>query len=209
MKNVFFKSLPILFLLVVVSSCKKEDLDFSKFSDDRKFERTIAMPLIYGDLYLSDFITSDSILILEGDSSFTDTIGLDLSSGDLANFELEFFDLYHSAKNYLPVGLNLWFVSYDSASAQNIDTFRFSDEKLYLPPAMLDNNGNVIESSVDSITGIMTIDNNVAENLLNRATHLIFELRLLSDTTAIIPVDDINRIWIKYGFHAKGTFYSF
>jgi hypothetical protein len=61
---------------------------------------------------------------------------------------------------------------------------------------------------VDTIKDKLVIDKQKAENILNVATHIIIEARLISDTTVIIPINDNKRIWLKYGFEAKGSYES-
>jgi hypothetical protein len=192
----------------ILWSCKRDDLDMDLFSDTYKIERTIAMPLGYGDLYLKDLMTeTDSILIIEADSSFTDTLGLDLGE-DVNDLELEYFNLYHKTLNYLPISVDLALVTFDSVSQRNLDTIKFIENDIFLKPAPIDAHGDVIVEQVDTIQGILAIDHQRAENVLNIATHIIFEARLISDTTVVIPIDDNKRIWLKYGFEAKGSYTS-
>ncbi len=192
----------------IIWSCKRDDLDMDLFSDTYKIERTISMPLAYGNLYLKDFIgKTDSVLIIETDSIFTDTFGFDLGD-DASDFELEYFNLYHKTLNYLPVSVDLKLVTFDSVSNRNLDTIKFIENDIFLKPAPIDSEGNPIADQVDTIKGTLVIDQQQAENIFNVATHIIFEARLISDTTVIIPVNDYKRIWLKYGFEAKGSYTS-
>ena len=198
-------------IIMVFSACKRDELDMDKFSDKITIERTLAMPLVYGTIYLRNFINDvDSVLIIETDTSFTDTVGINFSdsTGNIKDFELEYFRLHHNTKNYLPVAFDLWFVSYDSISQTNLDTIRFVENGYFLQAAPIDNSGNPIESEVDSTIGVLEIDNRIAENILNVATHVIIEARLISDTTIIIPINPTKRISLKYGFEAKGRYTS-
>lgn len=195
-------------LVIVVISCKRDDLDMDKFSDRFRVEREIGFPLAYGSVYLKDFMEeTDSILIIETDSSFTDTI--EFSVGDETDeFELEYFSLYHKTANYLPVAADLMLVSFDSVTQRNLDTIRFVENNVFLQAAPIDGEGNAIISQVDTLKDKLMIDKQEAENILNVATHIIIEARLISDTTVIIPINDNKRIWLKYGFEAKGSYTS-
>lgn len=202
--------LALALIILVFSACKRDELDMDKFSDRFMIERTLAIPLVYGTVYLSNFTgDADSVLIIKTDTSFTDTVGLNIAdSNNIKDFELEYFRLHHNTKNYLPVAFDLWFVSYDSITQTNLDTIRFVEDGYFLDAAPIDSSGNPIESEVDSTTGVLEIDNRTAENILNVATHMIIEARLISDTTTIIPINPTKRIWLKYGFEAKGRYIS-
>lgn len=195
-------------LITVFASCKRDDLDMDKFSDRFKLERTIAFPLAFGSIFLEDFMEeTDSVLIIETDSIFTDTFGFDI--GDEADdFELEYFKLYHNTANFLPLAADLMLVSFDSVTQRNLDTIKFVENNVFLQPAPIDSDGNAIVSQVDTVKGELNIGKREAENLLNVATHIIFEARLMSDTTVIIPINENKRIWLKYGFEAKGSYTS-
>lgn len=202
--------LALVIIVLVFSACKRDELDMDKFSDRLMIERTLAMPLVYGTVYLRNFVGgTDSILIIETDTAFTDTIGFDFGDEDnIQSFEVEYFRLHHKTKNYLPVAFDLWLVSYDSITQTNLDTIKFKENGYFLEAAPIDGSGNPIESEIDSTVGVLEIDNNTAENILNVATHMIIEARLISDTTAIIPINKNKRIWLKYGFEAKGRYTS-
>jgi hypothetical protein len=198
----------LMLFATIVTGCMRDDLDMDKFSERFKIEREIALPLAYGSIYLKDFMEdTDSILVIEADSSFSDTI--EFSAGDETdNFELEYFYLYHKTANYLPVAADLTLVTYDSITQRNLDTIKFIENNVFLQAAPIDKNGNAIISEVDTIKDKLVIDKQEAENILNVATHIIFEARLISDTTVIIPINENKRIWLKYGFEAKGSYSS-
>ncbi len=195
-------------IVTVFGSCMRDDLDMEYFSDRFKLERTIALPLVHGNIFLKDLMDEiDSVLIIEADSVFTDTIEFDI--GDKANeFELEYFKLYHNTANFLPVAADFIFVPYDSVTQRKLDTIKFIENDVYLQAAPIDAQGNAIIDQVDTIRGILNIDKQEAEDILNLATHFIFKARLISDTTTIIPIDDYKRIWLQYSFEAKGSYTS-
>ncbi len=201
-----YKTLVAVFLFIfTVQSCKQDEIDKDLFSGLFELEYTMVAPLIYGDLLLQSFIDGDSILIIEEDSVFTDTFGFQIGD-ETTDFELDFFDLHYSNKNYLPVAFDLWFVTYDSVTNSNLDTIKFGEIGKFLEAAPIDENGNAIEELVDSVYGVLRIDNAMAENILNVATNIIIEARLHSDTTVVIPVNEKKKIWFKYGFEAKGKY---
>lgn len=205
--NTMYKTILTAFLIfMTIQSCKQDELDMELLSEQVETEYTIVAPLIHGNLFLRTLMDGDSVLIVEEDSVFTDTFGFQIGEDETNGFELEFFDLHYSNKNYLPVAFDLWFVTYDSITSTNLDTIKFVDEGYFLNPATINENGNAIEELVDSVYGKLTIDNAMAENILNVATHIILEARLMSDTTVVIPVNDNKKIWFKYGFEAKGKY---
>jgi hypothetical protein len=191
-------------LVITTLACKKEELDFDKFSKMVKIQRSIAMPLTHGEIHLKELIgnSTDSILTIEGDSSFTDSLGLSLT--DLKSLHLDTFNLYYVSRNYLPVGINLRLITYDSSTHSALDTINFADTGFFLQPAPLDNNGNVIESEVVPVEGAIKVSSRAADNLLHHASHLILNAELYSDTTRIIPFTDQNYIWLDLGIYAKG-----
>jgi hypothetical protein len=194
-------------LLLLVYSCKREELDIDQFSKTIEVERSIAMPLVYGELLLSDLLgeDADSIITIEGDTIFQDTVALDLPE-QTEDFTVEYLNLPYHAKNYLPIGVNLMLISFDSVSNRVLDTIKFAQSGIFLPPADLDENGIVIDESVIEKVDVIEIDKETAENLFKVATHLIIDARLLSETTRIIPVNETQRIWLKIGLDSKLTY---
>ena len=135
-------------------SCLKEEIDLDDLSTEVAYERSIAMPLLYGSLGIEDFTDRgyDSLLITDGDTiklyliidlGFSDTLEL----GDLGqDWEFEYFNLHHGFTNYLPIGLKLQFYLYDSALTQNLDTiFLAPPDSTFIKPAPVDGNGLVME----------------------------------------------------------------
>ena len=67
------RSIYLIFLLIgiaFISSCKKDTLDFDKFSDNFKMERSLAAPVVFGEIGISELVegTEDSVLIVDGDT---------------------------------------------------------------------------------------------------------------------------------------------
>jgi hypothetical protein len=77
------------------------------------------MPGGYGNLFLKELMgeDADSIITIEGDTIFQDTIQLDL--GDFSEgLIIEFLNIPYHCENYLPVGGNLMLITYDSVAAR-------------------------------------------------------------------------------------------
>lgn len=199
-KYIFFGVL----MFTIVYSCKRDELDIDKLSKTIEIQRDIAMPGGYGNLFLKDLLGegADSIITIEGDTIFQDTIALDL--GDFGEgFIIEFLNIPYHCGNYLPVGGDLMLITYDSVTARILDTIKFSQTGTFLEIPPLDQNGDVIENLVEEKTDVISVDKATAENLLRLATHIILDARLISETTRIIPVDDSKRIWLKLGIEAR------
>jgi hypothetical protein len=193
-------------MVCVVYACKRDELDIDKLSKTVEVERSIAVPLVYGDLKLSNLLGdgADSIITIEADTIFQDTVALNLPE-QTQNFTIQYLHLPYRAKNYLPVGANIMLITYDSITKTVLDTIKFAQSGLFLNPAVLDNAGNPIEPVEEKFDSIV-VDTNAAENLFRVATHLIIDARLVCDTTRIIPVNDKQRIWLKIGLDAKLTY---
>ena len=206
MKSMLKYLVPVIVVLIITYSCKRDELDLDKIAKSVEFEYEIVTPAVYGDLLMQDFMgkNSDSIITIKGDTTFYDTAKLDLP--DMQDFVVEYLNLPYTSRNYLPVGTDLMLICYDSITRQNLDTIKFSQEGIFLNAAPLDNDGNVIEDQVATKEDVISVDNSTAENLLKVATHIIINARLLSDTTRIIPINEKNRIYLKVGVEGKGTY---
>ena len=57
-------------LILFSSSCKRDELDFSKQSDRIELERQLAAPLVYGEMNINDMLeeSDDSLLVIDGDT---------------------------------------------------------------------------------------------------------------------------------------------
>ncbi len=57
-------------LFASISSCKRDDLDFDKLSDQLAIERQIAMPLVFGEFTILEMSENneDSIIVIDGDT---------------------------------------------------------------------------------------------------------------------------------------------
>jgi hypothetical protein len=207
MKSLIKHLAPGFILLFLVVSCMRDELDIDKAARTIEVQRDIAVPLIHGDIQFSDLLGdgADSIITIEGDTVFQDTVSLDLPD-DLKNFTINFVNLPYHSKCFLPIGGNLALILYDSVSRQTLDTIKFAQSGLFLTPAPIDGNGNVIENQVDEKNDVIAVNRVAAENLFKYATHLILDARLLADSTMIIPVNESLRISLQIGIEAQGSF---
>lgn len=57
-------------LLACISSCKRDDLDFDKLSEQIAMERQIAMPLVFGEFTVLEMSenSEDSLIVIDGDT---------------------------------------------------------------------------------------------------------------------------------------------
>ncbi|MBN1115665.1 MAG: hypothetical protein JXA77_00550 [Bacteroidales bacterium] len=190
----------------VFIGCSRNELNIDNLSKEVKISREIAAPLAYGDVYLLDLLNSDVIITIEGDTTLTDTFEFSISDDQTEGFELEYFTLYHETSNYLPVGIDISIITYDSISGTTLDKIRFVDEgQVFLPAASLDADTNIIEDLVVPTIDSLEITSSVAENLLNVATHVILEINFLSESTNVIEIKESHRISFDFGFKAKGS----
>ncbi len=195
-------------IFLMTQGCTRDELNMDKFSRMVKVERDIALPLAHGEMFLKDIIganTTDSIATINGDTVFYDTLNLSL---EMDKLEVDFCELHYVSKNYLPLGFNLRLISYDSITNSILDTILFSNTGLFMEAAPLDSDGNVIESQVQSKEDVISINSSTADNLLHRATHLIFQAELFSNTKRIIPLTEKNYIWLDLGIAAHGSYTS-
>lgn len=209
MKPIRLTLLALTTIIICFYSCKREELDIDKLSKTVEVERSFAMPLVYGELLLSDLMgeSTDTIITIEGDTLFQDTIDLTLPE-ETKDFTVEYLNLPYHAKNYLPLGANIMLISFDSVTNTVLDTIKFAQTGLFLTPAQLDEDGYVIEDLVFEKIDSISVNKTTAENLFKVATHLIIDARLLSDTTRILPINESQRIWLKIGLSAKITYHT-
>ncbi|MBN2485498.1 MAG: hypothetical protein JXB34_05965 [Bacteroidales bacterium] len=200
----------IILLSILLFACKREELDIDKIAKSVELQRDIALPLIIGDILLTDLMgdDADSIITIESQTSFQDTIPLDLP--DVVNdLSVKFLKLPYKIMNYMPVGANIMLLSYDSVSNRIIDTIKFAQSGIFLEAAEMDENGNVIEESVLPKIDSISVNTATAENIFKVATHLILDAKIIIKETDIIPVNDKQRIWIKLGLEAQAAYKTY
>ncbi len=202
-------------LLFAFGACLKDEIDLDELSTDVAYQRSIAMPLVYGSLGIEDFTDSgyDSLLIVDGDTTklylifdlgYTDTIPL----GDLGqNMEFEYLYLHHGFTNSLPIGLDVQFYLYDSILAQNLDTIFLTDDPDvdFVLPAEIDGNGLVIEDLVVEQRGYKALESTTLDYLHNGATHLILDA-VVPNTGGMVKILDHYALDFKLGIEALGTY---
>ena len=210
----------LLFVLTVflMAGCMKEDLDFTKFSKTIEIEREQALPLVKGDLSFEDIAGHsydslevnvvpgvDSIfLYLLDNVNFHDTIKM----GDIgSNIDIEFIKLYHTFTNDFPIGLDLKIYLYDSAKAAIIDSIPLNKDpnSVFLQPALVDANGLVDTSSVETMQDYVDLSSDLADKLLHQATHVILNAKIPTGGN-YIKVLNYYALSFKFGIDAKGKY---
>ncbi len=207
--------LTFLTITFLVFSCAKNELNFSDLSTDVLVKRTLAMPLLKGEIVFEDVVgeTFDSIFFNGEDTvklylitgyEQTDTLPL----GDqLEGISFEYLNLHHTFTNMFPVGVDVQLYLHDSISKQNIDTILFASnsESLFLPPAPVDEYGLVKEEQVQTITDVVALDAETLDNLTERTTHMVFYV-YVPPTDGFVKILDRYLLSFKMGIEAKGEY---
>lgn len=195
---------PGLLLFVVFMGCKRDDIDMDQLSEEFVMEQNRSLPSIYGEFSFKELVDNelDAFITIEGDTTFGDTTELGLGD-ELENLTIDQFEIAYELTNGVPIGMNIFFILYDSSSQSIIDTIKLTSQELLLEPAT-DNGDGTYSSSTN--TDIASVDAAIIEKLFNVATHLIFQVRLVSETTSIVPLNDDFMISMVLKISAKGTY---
>jgi hypothetical protein len=207
--------MPVVLLGIGMIACVKEEIDLSTLSEDVGLEREIAIPLFNGSLMFEDITggTFDSLLIdgidtiklfLIQDIEYEDTLSLGEFGEEL---DLEFLNIHNSFTNMFPVGMDVRIYLYDSLISSNIDTIYFSGDpdQLFLTPATTDNNGLVIEETVNARSNVLEFNSSTLDNLMHQATDMVLVIRLPS-TNSFVKILDHYTLSLELGIEAKGYY---
>ncbi len=153
-------------------------------------------------------------LELRADLTYTDTLEIDDLVDDDVEFEIERADLHYWFQNYFPVGFDARLILLDTIDNVTMDTIFLNSEpgKFFFIGAPVDNRGNVIREQVSKNKGIVKLNKRTAENLLNRATHLIMQARLLtSEPKAVnsVRIGADSELQFQFGLDAKLTYTTY
>ena len=78
---------------------------------------------------------------------------------------------------------------------------------MFLEPAPVDANGNVVRSQVREYTDQISIDTDLAEAILKDATHIIFSAELITTDVSSVRIGVDSELNFQFGIEAKGKYY--
>lgn len=167
-------------------------------------------------LYDSEVLVDADIEIpleLRADLTYTDTMQIrDEAPDDDSFFEIEYANLHYTFENSFPLGFGGELIVYDSINNVILDTIALNeDDKLLIAPAPVDGTGNVLESQIEEHKGVIRIEGNQAEVILNEGTHIIFKARII--TTEYGSVNSVrigadSQLGFQFGIETQGTYYT-
>ena len=151
-------------------------------------------------------------LEFRADLTYLDTIKLGeiIDSADFV--EVEFVNLHYWFENYFPVGYDANLILYDTVSVppRTLDTIKLNTVPgtIFMEPAPVDANGSVVRDQVERQAGVVVLTKSAAQNLLNVATHLIMEAKLMSTDFNSVRISTESGIEYQFGIEAKGSYHG-
>lgn len=151
----------------------------------------------------TNFVLGDSKLLLDieleipmkfsADLGYLDTVDvsdlIDIEDGMVEN--IEYINLHHWFTNRFPFGFGINVILYDSINDTKFaDTLVIgnNDTGFLLEPAPTDQNGDLIESQIEEMKGVISIMGNMAEFLIEDATHMIIQAKLQTYNVSTVNV---------------------
>ncbi len=149
-------------------------------------------------------------LEFSADLTYSDTIEFD-GLDENTMVEVEYANLEYWFENYFPIGFDADLILYDSISKVNLDTIRLNTDpsNMFLAPAPVDGQGNVIRNEVTRHDGTIEMDKASAESLLNEATHLIVQAHLITTNTNSSRIGIDAELLFHFGLDAQLTITSY
>jgi hypothetical protein len=179
----------------------------------------MSLPLVNATLVFEDFFgesSSDTIIGIDTvmlyvmeDLSFSDTLefgGIPLPDMD---FLFDYIYLHHSTTNMFPIGLSLGLVMYNDSIGENIDTIDMngpSGEPFIQVPDVFPN-GLVDESTIETYSGQLELDELAMDNLMHNTTHLILDLSI-PQTDTIVRIIDRYSLELSFGISTRFSVYA-
>ena len=213
MKTLLWAILPFLLL----SACKKDELDLDKFSKTIEIEREQALPLVQGSFSFED-IAGHGYDSLETNISGFDTIFLylldnidfsdTLTLSDFgSNLDVEFIKLYHSFTNGFPIGLDIHVYLYDSVQGAIIDSIPLNKkpDTVFLEPSTPGSDGIVDQNSVMPQIDETDLSSDLAYKLFHQANQIILNAKIPTSGDYIKVINN-NALKFKFGIDAKGKY---
>lgn len=150
-------------------------------------------------------------LEFSADLTYRDTIEFEGISDENTMIEVEYANLEYWFENYFPLGFDADLILYDSISKINLDTIKLNTDpaNMFLDPAPVDAQGNVVESQVTKHVGVMALDKSTAESLLNEATHFIVEAHLITTNTNSARIGAEAKLNFQFSLDANLTITSY
>lgn len=150
-------------------------------------------------------------LEFSADLSYTDTIPFEGIGEDNSMIEVEKADLVYWFLNYFPLGFDAVLVLHDSISGQDLGTINLSSDptKMFLEPAPVDSQGNVINDQVTRHDGRISLDKSTAELLLNETTHLIVQANLITTDASSARIGVDAELEFQFSLDAQLTYTSY
>ncbi len=152
-------------------------------------------------------------LRFSADLQYTDTVKFQDEISDSTNFsyDIDYAYLYYKFENYFPLSLGVKMVLFDSTNNLTYDTIVLTkeDSDIIVEAAPVDDNGEVINESVESYDGEIELDPDAAERLLNKSTHIILISKIItSDYGSVesVRIATSNKLNFQFGIDAKGEY---
>lgn len=149
-------------------------------------------------------------LEVSADLTYRDTIEFSGITDDNTMVEVDKANLEYWFENYFPLGFDADLILYDSISEVNLDTIKLNTDPatMFLKPAPVDSQGNVISADVSRHDGTVVLDKSTAESLLNEATHIIVQAELITTNTNSVRIGTDAELRFQFGLDAKITLTS-
>lgn len=147
-------------------------------------------------------------LEFSADLTYYDTIKFDAFEDFDENdeFEFEYLNLHSRFINTFPLSFDAMLLLYNEDTRMVIDSVDLNSKpgEPFLQAAPVDENGIVILSQVTEKFGVIALDDETANNLLLRATHLIVKAKIQSTATNSVKVLHTSKLDFQFAIEAKG-----
>lgn len=146
-------------------------------------------------------------LELRADLTYQDSIKLDtLIDDEAAVVEIEYLNIDYWFENYFPIGFGTELILVDTIKNVTLDTISFNatSGQLFLSPAPVDANGDVLKDQVQRVDGVITLTKSAAENLINSAaTHLVVQATIITTERSSVKVKSDCKLDFHLGLDGK------
>ncbi len=131
---------------------------------------------ILGNSYINVNLDVEIPLEFRADLEFRDTVKIDLKDVEITETQyIEYARLYYWFRNEFPLNIDGYIILYDSIADVTYDTIQFNDlsNRLFIEAAPVDANGITIMDQVTESRGLIDLNRNEIDNLINVANNMI------------------------------------